>query len=586
MKERIRFESELASLGLAQQDAHIMNRESADSTIIGGRYGGYNLNLGDQDRGFKYGGVKRTRANWDSLPPEGTLPFVEKLQVDLSDLGFKLVKHDPKGIFDRYTKWAVREFQIYANMKNVARLTGTDERYANQLSRVRNTNWRQGPKVTGVLNRATRYALQHWLDNQYRCPVVIDALDKDSNKNFTVVKKENIWLRDDLPSTSPRMYARDFTEYYNSAQPPQRSAFPPNRNPDDFIIVGDWYKLNSTHSGPRSDYLHVFNWSEAEITHESMIGKPHSQLTAEERSSFKVIRAVSNWENGGFFDAINAWDDVFISVGPFHQPIGFADDLSGGELCAVLSEFREIDPVAFEQAFGFFGIRATRAWNGNGRNLFNTQRRYATTLTLQEEDITKGENDPDRVYYPNKPMSLKHADMNYLRSWHWFYRFLMATRTIEGFRRAFWRTSRLRTRELLRTPLGPEAPGVRIGDVFTSEKGVALILRWHVRAPGNMALNGTAGRWLINSYRLARIQNRGPSAWGTPNTWTDQHELALIESLMNRVPEMIAAEGRSGMRESMRAIRGYQWLSESRGSYPFRDLLNDGISGLSPVPDP
>lgn len=567
------------------------NRLQEDSpAIIGGRYGGYDLHQGDRDRGYRYGGRRRTAKNWDTLPPQGTLPFVEKLQSDLKILGFRLVASDKKGVYGRYTKWAVREFQIYANMEYVARLTGAAERYVDQLSRVRNKGRRLQPAVTGVVNQATRDALQLWLDEQYRCPVVIDALGKDKDGNYTVVRKENIWLRSDHKRSSSRMFARDFTRYYDD-HPPYQAEFPPGRDPDDPIAIGKWSKYKSSH-GPSTD-KRKYAWPEAEITPETMVGKPAARLTQAESSSFRVIRAVSNVEDEGFFDVINAYDNVFISVGPFHQPIGEANDRSGGELCAVLSEFQKRDPNAFEHAFLNFGMRATDDWGENGADLFQQsgKRRYGSTISFLEEDIRKTEDQEGRVVF--KKMSLKFEDMNYLRSWHWFYRFIMAARTISGFRRAFWRMSRIRLRELLRTPFGhgvapvPHASGMynreaRIGDLFTSERAVALILRWHVRAPGHMAFGGQAGGRLKLAYQKARVGGKGPTQWGPPASWNDRHELALITSIMARAREVSDAPDSKfkGLKSTMGRVNNDSSLSDARASFH----LNE--TDLTPVPDP
>ena len=46
---------------------------------------------------------------------------VEQLQRDLRELGF-LIVGSPDGGFGKLSEWAVREFQIYASMENVARL--------------------------------------------------------------------------------------------------------------------------------------------------------------------------------------------------------------------------------------------------------------------------------------------------------------------------------------------------------------------------------------------------------------------------------------------------------------------------------
>nr|BFE77735.1 hypothetical protein GCM10020093_003360 [Planobispora longispora] len=90
-------------------------------------------------------------------------------------------------------------------------------------------------------------------------------------------------------------------------------------------------------------------------------------------------------------------------------------------------------------------------------------------------------------------------EFDVFRGWHWFYRFQMAARTVDGFRRRMWHMARLRLRDIAETPWNgpaeaptwtvpdPQAPGglrpARIKDVITSERGMALVYRWHISLP-------------------------------------------------------------------------------------------------------
>src|SRR5690606_7950700 len=102
------------------------------------RYGCHDLRLGDRDQGVGgaanrriWGGVDGaavsacTGAQAQVAPGTANalnLPeYVRQLQEDLRTLGF-LVAGSPSGAFDMHTDWAVREFQAYAKMANVARV--------------------------------------------------------------------------------------------------------------------------------------------------------------------------------------------------------------------------------------------------------------------------------------------------------------------------------------------------------------------------------------------------------------------------------------------------------------------------------
>jgi hypothetical protein len=371
------------------------------------------------------------------------------------------------------------------------------------------------------------------------------------------LRAENIWDRRAYPHSDARMFARDFTFQY--------APFPTGHNQDDPIVLGDFVTFGAQ-SGPSSEHSWA-HWPTSEMTPETLAGAAAGAalgtLDPPVQACYRVIRAVAEVECSGFFDEINAYDDVFISQGPFHNPIGAAGDASGGELCGVLSEFLANDAVGYDDAFGRFGIRPKKAWGSNGQTLINTvgQRRFLTTLTLSNE--AGGFDDLD----------LSAANLNMLRSWHWFYRFEMAGRTSDPYRRAFWRASRARLRALILTPFGHGVAGVPTGgtgtraaviwDLYTSELALALILRWHVRFPAHMVSGFVAGTHLNNAFQNARVGGNGPAKWGPPSAWTDAHEQALIDALMAEV----AVLANPGLSQTMTTVHNFPGLDASRGSF-------------------
>lgn len=67
---------------------------------------------------------------------------------------------------------------------------------------------------------------------------------------------------------------------------------------------------------------------------------------------------------------------------------------------------------------------------------------------------------------------------------------------------------------------------VTIGDVFTSERAMAMIQRWHVRFPAYVISNNSAGQRLRNV--ITRAMNYPPEnpplVWNTaPPPWSDRH---------------------------------------------------------------
>ncbi|MGB7208409.1 MAG: DUF2272 domain-containing protein [Pyrinomonadaceae bacterium] len=485
------------------------------------------------------------------------------MQQALLDFGIR-IQPRVTGVFDVDTEWAVREFQIYAKCTTVATITNpAAARYVDRLSGVRNAYFAGlNDPVSGVVDSGTRARIEAWIRERYRCPVVIDALGKDAGGSFTVVRGENLWARGDYPNSNARMFARDFSGTYT---------LPPGRRSEDPIQLGDFARYGGQ-SGPRSDRLGFGDqWPEAEITLNNLFGTAQG-LRAETLSSFRVMRAVSEVESRGFFDSINAYDNVFISQGPFHQPIGEANDRSGGELCGILSEYEAHGSYDFLLAFGQYGIQATKKWGRNGSDLLVGQRRYATTMSFEIEG---------KMFEPR----LDANSLNYLRSWHWFYRWMMAGRTVQGYRMAFWRGARQRLRALLSTEGAafPKIAGAagRIGDIYTSERSVALILRWHVRMPAHMAANGRIGAHLAAAFERARFGGKKPKDWGPPAGWTNGHEGALVQALMDQVP----AVGRPGLTDTMRTVRRDPTLLADRGSFQL-DSQDLGLPGEVEEEDP
>jgi hypothetical protein len=112
---------------------------------------------------------------------------------------------------------------------------------------------------------------------------------------------------------------------------------------------------------------------------------------------------------------------------------------------------------------------------------------------------------------------------------------------MQGYQRRMWDMARMRIRDIRRVAWGqgvanvnpgtPQQRAATIGDVITSEKGMALILRWHIRAPAHITNNG-AGQRLQNALALAQ-QAQPALAWnGDPSLWTNAHEAALIAGIL------------------------------------------------------
>jgi hypothetical protein len=480
---------------------------------------------------------------------------VEALQRDLSTLGFAIAG-EADGIFGLGAFWAVREFQAYAAMAQVAEEAAPGETvYADRLGPVATGAARYDGPVSGVVNAKTREAIGHWLDNRWRCPVVVEAWQVRNQRRHRI-EAQNLWRHDDLPSKAPRMYARDLSGHFA----------PVAAGDDDRIVLGD-YATYLSWSGPRSvPPNHTV--PDGEMLPDALVGAPLEDLGAAQLSTFKVVRAVSEVECIGFFDSVNCYDNAFVSVGPCHWTLGIASpggNVSEGEMCGFLAYLRHADAAAFDQAMGHFGARVDEDWVDaggvpSGARLFNrAQRKYTGWVALQREDGG----------YTRMPEREKEGD--FLKTWHWFYRFVMAGRTVAGYRRRMWDMARVRLRDLAEVPWGDG--DATIADIFTSEMARAIILRWHIRFPAHVASGGAAGGRLRGALDRAKATAPGLDWAGVPAGWTDAHESALIAGLRAQT-----AGAGGGLDRTIRQV--VEWPAWAGGRNPRRYRLSKEIGGL------
>jgi hypothetical protein len=455
------------------------------------------------------------------------------------------------GSFGLSVKNAVREFQIYASMERAARdvePTPPRQRYSDNLEGVSvpPSERYRGP-ISGVVNDETRRLLAIWLRRRRRCPVVVEAWNMAGGQPQAIYvqpatgppavagRKDNMWRHDEIDSDDPRVLVRDFSGYYT---PPAGHA--PDFNPphDDLRVIGDWalFTTDPHFRGPRS-VPPGHTWQESELLPDSLIGEGRTvnNLTAPELSTFRVVRAASEVECNGYFDSMNAYDNAFISLGPCHWTLGIVDvPMEEGELCGFLAYLRNADPDAFQRAIGFFGVRPDEDWldaNGtpNGQPLFKGDRKYAGWLARPDDSGNWVR------------LSLDEQNGDHFKTWHWYYRWGMAGRTIAGFRRRMWHMARIRLRDILSTPWGttgigglanlPDGTPVTIGHVFTSERAAGLLLRWHIRYP-NRAVEGVADGTQRAAQTMRTVFTNAGLA-GNPTTWGDPEEQALVNAIMD-----------------------------------------------------
>lgn len=480
--------------------------------------------------------------------------LVQRLQLDLIALGFNGIdKAD--GVFGRLTYWAVREFQAYAAMDHVAFVANSDSSvYADQLGRVATGASRYQGAVSGVVDQATRAALETWLASRWRCPVVVEAWAMSGNNRINLVA-ENIWRHDHLANSSPRMFVIDLSDHFGH---------PAGTSIGERVALGDFQKYLQW-SGPRS-VPPTHTVPDGEILPDSLIGKPLNTLSPAELSTYKVVRAVSEVECIGFYDSVNAYDNAFVSAGPCHWTLGIVSpggNVSEGELCGFLAYLKHAHSSDYDRLLSRFGVEIDEKWmdatgNPTGKALFNPDsRKYVGWVALVDE---AGEA---------RRLIEREEDGNFFKSWHWFYRFVAAGRHLAGYRSAMWTMARVRLRDIAAAPIDS---ALTIGDVFTSERARAILLRWHIRFPGHIVSGGKAGFAVSQTYAAARL--RLPMWPASPREWDQEHENVLLDELRKGAK---AAGG--GLPQTIEQVD--DWPIWAGGSNPRRYRLSTSIGGLA-----
>lgn len=423
---------------------------------------------------------------------------------------------EPDGIFGRHTQWAVREFQCWAKSDHAAReiAGGAERRYVHRLlaesPQVVNgaARYPDDAPVSGAINEATRNALDAWATQRLRCPVLVYSSRDTTNvagsgSDLDEIERENLWLHDDehdAPNRDPRIFVLDWSDVYSSRMPANRTgtvnargaAVPGVQIPRP-IVVGDFSASND--GGPRTARGHCWDSTDTEVVPGVLIGTgglDGAGLTASQLSTFKVVRVAAHFECYGFMDCLNAYDNVCISLPPYHWTLCLTTPSpppqqtppdEPRELAAVLAKFLNDDADAYHRDFGRFGLHPELNW-GQIQMTADTGT-YTCRIAIDIEGGTHnlaGATGTDRD---------RCEDNQYCKTWHTYYRFQMASRTSAELHAVCWDMARRRIRDILdKTFTITNAQGqpiqVRTGDYATSEKAVALLLRWHIYRPGHL----------------------------------------------------------------------------------------------------
>ena len=239
-------------------------------------------------------------------------------------------------------------------------------------------------------------------------------------------------------------------------------------------------------------------------------------------SAINIMLAVS--ENEGNLDAINTWDNSFLSFGMFQWTLG--PDSSRGELAAFFKKIKINEPEAFWKYFGNYGLDVSNETHG-----------VSGFLTLEGTKIRRP------------------AQKDNFRSPEWGYRFWQAGRdnrvksievehSLSRLERFYWKKS---------------LNNLSIADLITSEFGVGLLLDNHVNRPGYVA------KCVGEAFKNTNL--------GNPQSWSTEEERILLKEYL-RIRESFGRSPMTHARKREKATRKYLRqgiISDERGSFVYKN---------------
>lgn len=520
--------------------------------------------------------------------------FVNGLQQSLVDVGFNILPSDPNNEGEKLKNisWQIREFQIYAKMETVAKYDSTR---SEGMIPTTNSQRYLGP-VSGLADWETRRLIDLWKRSGFRCPVVVDGYSSSHVSSdgtpMSPPEKQNTWKPEDARGL--RLFARDVSGLFKL----------PDSVPDILKTkprsIGRYYKDDEIRiEGGRLVPKEHETWASAEIipplrdkfSAPSFVGlcledllKPDEEFPEQDRpfikakrATFKVIRVVSEFECLGYFDCLQSYDKAALSLGLFH----WAAVGDPGELASLIAYCQAKKPEAFRVAFQAFGIGPARK---SGWHIT-----WPTRVDRGAPKAYLGLQSDDGSYIAIDPRAGA-MDADYLRNWHSLYRHVMAARTSEALAVAMFDLARFRLYNILNSTL-PAADNKAIGSVITSEVAVALILRWHIRAPGHIV----SGEGNIPYLNTAYAKMREEVLKRNPQPDAREQEKILITSIMeqaklaerkyaNLVDELDGVRNQ-GARDAAARRKNYRLslddrlrvLSEEPGSFALYDV---GLAGV------
>jgi len=230
----------------------------------------------------------------------------------------------------------------------------------------------------------------------------------------------------------------------------------------------------------------IFNVGDTSIA--DFVGANQAAFPNLSASLLRVMSAVS--VNEGKLEAINTFDNAFLTFGCFQWTVGSGD--GAGELPAMVNHLKQTNAAAFDQLLGQFGLDIASVNSPAGQTptgFFSLNGAVVQTAADKQHKLRTLEM-AFRFFSAGRNSTMRQAEVEYAAS------------RID----LFYRDAHHKIRNLF------------VADFVSSEFGVALILDEHVNRPGHVP--GTLAA-AVNQF----ITTTGKS---DPSTWTTPDEASLL----------------------------------------------------------
>ena len=208
-------------------------------------------------------------------------------------------------------------------------------------------------------------------------------------------------------------------------------------------------------------------------------------------SLLRVMEAVS--DNEGKLEAINTWDDCFMTFGVFQWTAGQAN--APGELPALLDRLKREHHDVFQNFFGRHGLDVVNVLSSPGAIPVGTFAIGGTQLGTA-------------------------SGKEKLRTLEWAHRFWVSGH--DDVVRAVQVKQAMDRLQIFYRSAKHQVAGRPVADYVTSECGVALLLDQHVNRPGHVP----------RTLRTA-VERLAGSVPADPSRWSDAHERKLLQSYVD-----------------------------------------------------